>query len=143
MKANTYSGQISIEAKGFCDIHNITDSLQNIVDKSGFKEAVVCVICPGSTGGITTCEYEPGLTRDIKEFFDKLIPEDSNYHHNQTWHDGNGFSHMRATLLGPSLSLAVSKGRLVLGTWQQVIFIDFDNRTRSRKLFVQIIGGQK
>jgi secondary thiamine-phosphate synthase enzyme len=140
MKKNTHSAEIKLETKGFCDIHDITPQLQEILDKSGLKEAVICVICPGSTGGITTCEYEPGLKKDIEEFFKKFIPEDKKYYHNRTWGDGNGFSHMRATLLGPSLSLAASKGKLALGTWQQVIFIDFDNRTRNRKLFVQMVG---
>jgi secondary thiamine-phosphate synthase enzyme len=140
MKKITYQGNIKLKCLGFCDIHDITQKVQEIVGDSNINSGIVCVMSPGATAGITTCEYEEGLVSDIKEFFNKLIPENGKYQHNLRWADGNGFSHLRASLLGPSLSLPVSKGKLVLGTWQQIIFIDFDNRCRNRELYVQIVG---
>ncbi len=140
MKASTHQGIIKLKCEGFCDICDITDKVQKIVAESGISKGIVCVMSPGATGGITTCEYEAGLIADIKNFFEKFIPRAAEYQHNLRWGDGNGFSHLRASLLGPSLSLPVFKGVLILGTWQQIIFIDFDNRHRNRELFVQIVG---
>jgi secondary thiamine-phosphate synthase enzyme len=95
---------------------------------------------PGSTAGITTVEYEPGLVRDLKEFFETLLPERQDYHHHQTWGDDNGSSHLRAALLGPSLLVPVEDGKLLLGSWQQVVLVDFDTRPRRRRLIVQVSG---
>ncbi|MDP8260940.1 MAG: secondary thiamine-phosphate synthase enzyme YjbQ [Candidatus Kappaea frigidicola] len=140
MKRLTYQGIIKLKTQGFCDIHDITKSVQRVVEDSCIKMGIVCVMSPGATAGITTCEYESGLISDIKDFFEKFIPQEAKYQHNVRWGDGNGFSHVRASLLGPSMSLPISKGVLVLGTWQQIIYIDFDNRSRNRELFVQIVG---
>lgn len=136
----TISAAIELDTEGFCDIINITDELKARLADTGFETGVVTVICPGSTGALSTCEYEPGLIKDIKEFFEELIPRDKKCHHDETWQDANGFSHLRATLLGPSISIPFNKGQFVLGTWQQVIFIDFDNQSRHRKLHLQFIG---
>jgi secondary thiamine-phosphate synthase enzyme len=141
MKAISHKGIIKLKTRGFSDIVDITADVEKIAQASGFKEGIVCITSAGATGSITTCEYEPGLVADLKEFFEKIIPEKKEYQHNLRWHDGNGFSHLRASLLGPSLSIPLSDKKLALGTWQQIIFIDFDNRPRDRRLLVQIIGG--
>ena len=130
----------SFHTKGFCDIVNITDNVRDFVKKQDIKEGNVTVFIPGSTGGITTIEYEPGLLQDLPEFFEKIIPSNTGYHHDKTWGDGNGFSHLRAALIGPSLSVPVTGGNLTLGTWQQIILIDFDNRSRNRNVIFQVIG---
>ncbi len=131
---------IEKETRGFTDILDITDDVRHLLAKSGLENGSVLLFVPGSTGGLTTIEYEPGLLEDLPELFEKLIPSNRPYHHDKTWGDGNGFSHLRASLLGPSLNVPFSHGRLTLGTWQQIIFIDFDNRPRHRHLVVQIIG---
>ena len=95
---------------------------------------------PGSTAGITTVEYEPGLLKDIPEFFENIIPSKNTYHHDETWHDGNGYAHVRASLQGASFTVPFQNSKLLLGTWQQIILIDFDNRSRSRKIIVQLTG---
>jgi secondary thiamine-phosphate synthase enzyme len=95
---------------------------------------------PGSTGGITTIEYEPGLLKDVPELMEKLVPSDRDYEHDKTWHDGNGFSHLRAALIGPDVTVPFNDRQLLLGTWQQVVFLDFDNRPREREIFLQLVG---
>jgi len=95
---------------------------------------------PGSTAALTTVEFEPGLVQDLPAFFERIIPRRAHYHHEDTWHDGNGHSHVRASLLGPSLTVPFKDGALLLGTWQQIVLIDFDNRRRRRKLVVQLSG---
>ena len=132
----------SFAAKGFCDIHNITDKVANILAKSKISEGLCNVFVSGSTIALTTVEYEPGLIKDIKEFFEQILPQTKYYHHNETWHDGNGFSHMRASLLGPDCTVPVHKGGLLLGTWQQIIAIDFDNKPRTRQITVTIVGDE-
>jgi len=132
--------QLTLKTKGYSDIINITDDLESILRNEKFKNGVMVVTCPGSTGAVTTCEYESGLIEDLKELFERLIPQNKRYAHDAAWGDGNGFSHLRASLIGPSLSIPFDNGRLVLGTWQQIIFIDFDNRSRDRRLYVQFIG---
>ena len=129
-----------VNSKGNTDIIDITNNVQDKVNSSGFTEGNVLVFVGGSTAGITTIEYEPGLRKDYPNFFEKIIPSSFNYHHDQTWHDGNGHSHVRASLQGASLTVPFSKGDLLLGTWQQIILIDFDNRSRKRNIVVQIIG---
>jgi secondary thiamine-phosphate synthase enzyme len=131
---------IELNTRGRCDIHDITDQIQNHVASSGVGSGMVTVFVPGSTGGLTTIEYEPGLLKDLPELMEKLIPSDRPYEHDKTWHDGNGFSHLRSALIGPDITIPFVSGKLTLGTWQQVVFLDFDNRGRQRKLIVQIVG---
>ncbi|HEC69860.1 MAG TPA: YjbQ family protein [Candidatus Omnitrophica bacterium] len=132
--------EISLKTKGFTDIIDITEKVQRSLGEAGLKEGILTVFVPGSTGGLTTLEYEPGLISDLKRTLEAIAPQGGDYEHNRRWQDGNGFSHIRSALIGPSLTLPFSKGRLTLGTWQQIIFIDFDNRPRSRTLIIQIIG---
>ena len=134
------SKTIKLNTKGDTDIINITDQVAAALSKSGLIDGVVTVFVSGSTGALTTVEYEPGLVQDLKAFFEKIAPKTGSYEHNTRWHDGNGYAHVRSSLLGPSVSAPFAKGLLMLGTWQQIIFIDFDNRPRSRELIVQIMG---
>jgi secondary thiamine-phosphate synthase enzyme len=131
---------ISLETGGDGDVIDLTSSVAENVKKSGIANGMVCVHIPGSTAGITTVEYEPGLQKDLPEFFKRIIPRGAKYHHDATWGDGNGFSHVRAALVGPSLTVPISSGKLVLGTWQQIVLLDFDNRPRKRKIVVQVMG---
>lgn len=130
----------NISSKGFTDIIDITDEVQSLVSKSGLTEGNALVFVSGSTAGITTIEYEPGLKKDYPEFFEKIAPSNKDYYHDQTWHDGNGFSHIRASLQGASFTVPFINKTLLLGTWQQIILIDFDNTPRNRKITVQVIG---
>ncbi len=133
--------KIEVRTKGNCDVVNITEQVGEVVSKSGVSEATVTVFNVGSTAGITTTEYEPGLVNyDIAALFERIIPANGRYEHEETWHDDNGHAHVRATLLGPSLSVPVVDGRLTLGTWQQIILVDFDTRARTRTIICQIIG---
>jgi secondary thiamine-phosphate synthase enzyme len=138
MKIKTLS--FNIITKGFNDIIDITNEVQIIIDKNTFSEGNALVFVPGATAGITTIEYEPGLLKDYPQFMESVIPSNKDYHHDMTWHDGNGFSHVRAALQGASLQVPFQNGSLLLGTWQQIILVDFDNKSRSRKIIVQIIG---
>jgi secondary thiamine-phosphate synthase enzyme len=131
---------ISLSTKGNTDIIDITDKVSRLIEESEIKSGVVTIFVPGSTGGLTTVEYEPGLIKDLKEVFEELFPYKKNWAHNATWGDGNGASHIRASMLGPSLTVPFVDGEMTLGTWQQIIFIDFDVRSRTRKLIVQIMG---
>lgn len=132
--------QLELQTRGHCDIQDITAQVNQALTRSGIKDGIVTVFVPGSTGGVTTIEFEPGLQADLRQMFDRLIPTNIVYKHDQRWGDGNGYAHIRASLLGPSLTVPVVNGRLTLGTWQQIIFVDFDNRPRSRHLIVQIVG---
>lgn len=132
--------KISMSTKGFNDIKDITPAMSDLLDDSGLKEGHMIIFVPGSTGGLTTIEYEPGLLQDFPEMLEKIAPMNTAYHHDRTWHDGNGYAHLRSSLIGPSITVPFEAGRLVLGTWQQVIFLDFDNRPRQRQLHVQING---
>jgi len=133
--------QIKVETKGNCDIVNITEQVSEVVAQSDMSDGTVTVFNVGSTAGITTTEYEPGLVSyDIKAAFEKIAPEHARYEHEETWHDDNGHSHVRASLLGPSLSVPVVDGQLTLGTWQQIILVDFDTRPRTRTVICQIVG---
>ena len=134
------TGSISLSTKSDIDIHDITDAIANIVSSSGLKAGTVTVFCPSSTSALTTIEYESGAVSDLKRLFDEIIPQNREYAHNARWHDGNGHSHVRASLLGPSLTVPFVEGKLTLGTWQQVIYVDFDNKPRRRELVLQIIG---
>ena len=133
--------EISITTKGSCEVVNLTEQVNDAVIDSGIKDGAVILFNVGSTAGITTTEFEPGLVNyDIKAAFEKIAPENARYEHEETWHDDNGHSHIRATLLGPSLSVPLVRGRLTLGTWQQIILVDFDTRARTRTVICQIIG---
>ena len=131
---------ISLKTSGVCDVVNITHHVEAIVSKSNIKNGNVTVFVPGSTAGVTTIEYEPGLVADIKEAFERIAPKDIPYAHNETWGDGNGYSHIRASLLGASLVVPFVNFKMVLGTWQQIVLIDFDNRLRKRDVVVQVMG---
>ena len=122
------------------DVVNITDDVGRLVAESGVEDGIATVFIPGSTGAITTIEFEPGLVQDLKDLFEKLVPKDHYYHHEERWHDENGHSHVRAGLLGPSVSVPIRDGRLTLGTWQQIVFMDFDVRSREREVIVQVVG---
>jgi secondary thiamine-phosphate synthase enzyme len=135
-----YSETISLSTKGFSDIIDITDPVASVVGHSKIKHGLLTVFCPGSTGSVTTIEYESGVLRDLQKVIEKIVPSNVPYEHDRRWGDGNGFSHVRAALMKPSLSIPIIKGRLTLGTWQQIVFIDFDNRGRERNLFVHILG---
>ncbi|MHC4690228.1 MAG: secondary thiamine-phosphate synthase enzyme YjbQ [Planctomycetota bacterium] len=133
--------KLLIKTKGNCDIVNITEEIADFIAKNGVLEGTVTVFNVGSTGAITTTEYEPGLVNyDIERAFEKIAPERGSYEHEKTWHDDNGHSHVRASLMGPSLSVPVVDGQMVLGTWQQIILVDFDTRSRRRQVVCQIIG---
>ena len=132
--------KIKLNTKGDTDIINITDEVAEGVKDSRLNNGTVTIFVSGSTGGLTTVEYEPGLIKDLNRLFEEVASKRKEYAHNQTWGDGNGYSHVRASLLGPSLTVPFVNKKLELGTWQQVVFIDFDNRPRSRELILQIIG---
>jgi secondary thiamine-phosphate synthase enzyme len=132
--------RIGLKTKGNCHILDITRQVAQEVADSGLKDGTVTVFVPGSTGGVTTVEYESGLLSDLQNFFDRIAPSNINYQHNLRWGDGNGHAHVRASLLGASLTVPFVDKRLTLGTWQQIVFIDFDNRPRSRELVLQLMG---
>lgn len=131
---------LSLDTRGNADVHDITVQVASNVARSGLKNGTVTVFCPSSTSGLTTIEYESGAVSDLKRLFDEIIPSNREYAHNARWGDGNGHSHIRASLLGSSLTVPFVNGRLTLGTWQQIIYVDFDVRSRSRELVVQVIG---
>jgi secondary thiamine-phosphate synthase enzyme len=133
------SERLHFSTHGNAQVIDVTDDVAGKIAASGLKSGIVTVSVIGSTGAMTTCEYEPGLIKDIPELMDRLIPQGA-YHHDQTWHDGNGHSHLRASLMGPSVTIPFAAGKLILGTWQQIVFIDFDHRSRQRELVVQMIG---
>lgn len=134
------SEYVQLGTKGDCHILDITDEISRHVQSSGLKDGIVTVFTPSSTSAVTTIEYESGAVHDLQQLFDRIAPPALDYRHNLRWGDGNGHSHVRHALLGPSLTIPLVGGRMTLGTWQQVIFIDFDNRSRSRSVVVQIIG---
>lgn len=134
------SRKLSLETRGNADTHDITDAVAGAVAESRLRAGTVTLFCPGSTSGLTTIEFEPGAVADLQQVFDEVAPPDRYYHHNERWHDGNGHSHVRAALLGPSLSVPFIDGRLTLGTWQQIVYVDFDVRPRHRDIVVQIMG---
>ena len=135
-----FTKTISLNTKGFCDIINITPQVFSILKQSSVANGLITIFCPGSTGSITTIEYESGVLQDLKDALERIAPSDIPYAHDRRWEDGNGFSHVRAALMKPSLTVPLVNGKLTLGTWQQIVFIDFDNRGRHRELVVQIIG---
>ena len=122
------------------DISDITPRVAEQVAKTGIKNGIVTVFVTGSTAGVTTVEYEPGLVADLQSMWERLVPKGVAYAHNERWHDGNGYAHVRASLLGASLVVPLANGKIVLGTWQQIVLADFDNRPRSRQVIVQVMG---
>ena len=133
--------EITVKTKGNCEVVDITEQVGRAVTQSDIRDGAVTVFNVGSTAGITTTEYEPGLANyDIRAAFEKIAPENARYEHEKTWHDDNGHAHVRASLLGPSLSVPIVAGRLTLGTWQQVILVDFDTKPRNRTIICQIVG---
>ena len=135
-----YSSVFQIKTDGFSDIKEITPKVENAISKSNISNGIATVFVPGSTAGITTIEFEPGVVEDLKKAIERIAPQNIHYNHDARWGDGNGFAHVRASLLGPSLSVPIVDGDLQLGTWQQIVLIDFDNRSRTREIFVQVIG---
>jgi len=129
-----------ISTKGFCDIIDITSRVEEAVKKSGVKEGICIISSTGSTIGITTIENEPQLLKDFKELMEKLVPSDKKYHHDDVWGEANGFSHLRSSLIKPFLTVPVENEKLVLGTWEQIVFIDFDNKPREREILVKVFG---
>ena len=135
-----YSETISVSTKGFNDTINVTPHVIDALNRSGIEDGLVTVFCPGSTCAITTIEYESGVLKDLQKAIERIAPSNISYEHDKRWGDGNGFSHVRAALMKPSLTFPLVKGKLTLGTWQQIVFIDFDNRRRERNILVHIIG---
>ena len=131
---------ITVHSKGFTDIIDLTDDVRSFVQQNQFKEGQLLVFINGSTAAISTVEYEPGLLQDIPALLEKLIPAGQRYKHDDTWHDGNGYAHLRSTIIGTSFTVPVIIGRLQLGTWQQIILLDFDNKTRTREVILQFTG---
>ena len=131
---------ITFQSKGNCDIIDITSQVAQDVAESGISNGTITLFVGGSTAGITTIEYEPRLLNDFKNMWDRLIPQNIPYEHNKTWGDGNGHSYVGASVLGASLTIPLVNKKLTLGTWQQIVFVDFDNRPRSRKIILQIMG---
>jgi len=138
----TFTETISVNTQGFCDIIDITSQVLAISTRSKIANGLLTVFCTGSTGSVTTIEYESGVLQDLKDALERISPSNIAYEHNNRWGDGNGFSHVRAALMKPSLTIPLVKGKLTLGTWQQIVFIDFDNRGRHRDILVQIIGDE-
>jgi len=132
--------QLSINTKGEDDILDVTKDVAEAVVESRLRNGVVTIFVPGSTGALTTIEYEPGLLKDLPSVLERVAPKGLEYEHEKRWHDGNGHSHVRASIIGPCLTVPFVNGRLTLGTWQQIVFLELDVRTRSRQLILQIIG---
>jgi secondary thiamine-phosphate synthase enzyme len=135
-----FTASISLKTSGKDDIHDITQQVQEQVSKSKIREGIACVFVVGSTAAVTTVEYEPGLVKDLQEAMDRLYPKDIDYEHHLRWGDGNGHSHVRASMLGPSIVIPTRGGELMLGTWQQIVLLELDNKARTREIVVQVIG---
>ena len=131
---------VPVSTRGDGDIHDLTPKVADLVSAHGFEDGQALVFVSGSTAGLTTIEYEPGLLRDLPDAFERIAPRGIPYKHEEAWHDGNGHSHVRASLLGPSVTVPFQAGRLLLGTWQQIVLVDFDNRPRRREVVVQLTG---
>ena len=134
------SHSLQLQTKGNGDIHDLTPTVQQAIHQSNLKDGTVTIFCPSATSGLTTLEYESGCIQDLQRLFDEIISPNRDYAHNARWGDGNGHSHIRAALLGPSLTVPFIDQKLTLGTWQQIIFVDFDTRSRRRNLVIQLIG---
>lgn len=135
-----HSTSHTVETRGLGHTLDLTARVEEAIKGSGLSDGTVTLFVPGSTAGLTTLEFEPGVVEDVSDLFERLAPRDAAYAHEKAWHDGNGFSHVRAALLGPSLTIPFANKRPTLGTWQQVVLIDFDNRSRQRQLVIQVMG---
>ena len=129
-----------VSTRGFADILDLTEKVQRVVAASNVSSGLVNVFVPGSTAGVTTIEYESGALEDLKRAFERVAPQNDDYEHNKRWGDGNGFSHVRAAMLGPSLTVPFERKELLHGTWQQIVLVDFDNRPRKREVVVSVLG---
>lgn len=136
----TYSSTIIFPTKGNRDIIDITNKIQAAITESGALNGVVVAFIPGSTAGLTTIEYEPGLKKDMNLFLERILPHGDRYHHHDTWHDDNGAAHLQAAMIGPSITIPVVNGKMTLGTWQQVVCIDCDTRPRQREIVLQVVS---
>jgi secondary thiamine-phosphate synthase enzyme len=132
--------ELGVKTRGELDIVDVTGEIEKIVSKTGIKNGIANVFVPGSTGAVTTIEYEPGLLKDFPNALERLAPRSAEYEHEKAWHDGNGHSHVRASIIGPSITIPIRDGALRLGTWQQVVFVELDVRPRSRRLVVTCLG---
>jgi len=132
--------EIGIQTRGEVDIVDITEDVQAVITKSKIKDGIACIFVKGSTGTVTSIEYEPGLMKDLPRALEKIAPKGIRYDHHETWHDDNGHSHVRASLMGPSATFPIKHGKLIHGTWQQVVFVELDTRPRQRNIIVQIVG---
>ena len=139
-KSNVVTKYITLTSQGENDIIDITDSIKNILVDSQLKNGIIILFVVGSTAAITTIEYEPGLTKDFPNMLERIAPKRMEYEHDKTWHDGNGHAHIRASLIGPSLTIPFINGETSLGMWQQIVFVELDIRSRKRKIVVQLIG---
>jgi secondary thiamine-phosphate synthase enzyme len=139
-KLMVVTAEISVRTRGNADMHDLTEAVAARLREAGLRDGLVTVFCPSSTSALTTIEFESGALADLKRALDEIAPADRDYQHNRRWGDGNGHAHLRAALLGPSLTVPFTDGALQLGTWQQIVYIDFDNRPRERRLVVQMIG---
>jgi len=135
-----HSAAIHIQTQGFSDMHDLTPMAESFLETSSVTNGIFCAFVPGATAALTTIEYEEGALRDLRGAIERLAPQNIRYEHDSRWGDGNGFSHVRAALLGPSLAVPVAGGKLRLGTWQQIILVDFDNRPRNREVIFGIVG---
>ncbi len=135
-----FTKKIEIETAGFSDVIDVTARAVDALSSSGVMNGLLTLFVPGSTASVTTIEFEPGAVQDLRDAIERIAPENIDYAHDARWGDGNGFSHVRAALMGPSLSVPIVDGALSLGTWQQLVLIDFDNRPRKRELLFQVIG---
>lgn len=136
----THRKTIKLKTKGICDVQDVTGEVEEAIAESKIKEGIVVVQVTGSTAGVTTIEHEPHLLNDLARFYEEWIPKNAAYEHGKAWNDDNGFSHLRASLMGPSVALSVHNGKLETGTWQQVVVVDFDNRPRSREVVIRVVG---
>ncbi len=136
----SHTSYIQIQSKGFSDVIDITAETLRGLKNSGVKNGILSVFVPGSTASVTTIEYESGVIEDLKSAIERLAPSDIAYKHHRRWGDGNGFAHVRAAIMKPGITIPIVDGELTLGTWQQIVFIDFDNRPRGRRIVVQIVG---
>ena len=135
-----YSKEISINSEGFSEITNVTGEVEKVARESGYSEGLIHIFPIGSTASISTIEYEPALVEDMKDKLEEFAPKDQQTRHGDTWGDDNGFSHMRATMMGPGITVPLHDGKPVLGTWQQVVIFNHDNRNRDRRIFLQVLG---
>jgi len=135
-----YREELELETKREMEIIDITDMVQEVVSRSNIKDGIVNVFVPGSTGAITTIEYEPGLLHGLPAALERIAPSNAYYKHEERWHDGNGRSHVKASIIGPSLTVPFENGHLMLGTWQQIVFMECDIRARHRRLIVSVLG---